>query len=72
MQPGKRDKASLTRFNSWICEIDHLEKEEQLKLIDLFPLYPSLVVESCHGFHMYWYIKFPEDMTAERRSKINW
>lgn len=72
MQLGKRDKASLTRFNSWICEIDHLEKEEQLKLIDLFPLYPSLIVESCHGFHMYWYIKFPEDMTAERRSKINW
>lgn len=72
MQPGKRDKKSLTRFNSWICEIDHMTKEEQLKLIDLFPLYPSLIVESCHWFHMYRYIKFPEDMTADRWSKINW
>lgn len=48
MQPGKRDKASRTRLNSWICEIDHMTKEDQLKLIDLFPLYPSLIIESCH------------------------
>lgn len=48
MDPGVRNKSSVTRFNAWICEIDHLDKEEQKKLIDLFPLLPSLIVESCH------------------------
>lgn len=72
MKPGARNKDSVARFNSWICEIDHLEKEEQLKLINLFPLPPSLVIESCHGFHMYWFIKHPESVSAESWCKINW
>lgn len=72
MDSGVRNKASVTRFNSWICEIDHLDKEEQKKLIDLFPLLPSLIVESCHGFHMYWFIRNPDSVTPESWSKINW
>ena len=54
MESWKRDKASVKSIQTWICDIDEWTKEEQEELIKNAPLQPSLVVESVHGFHLYY------------------
>lgn len=67
MKPWERDKASVTRVNAWACEVDNLSKEDQLKLISVAPLAPSLIIESHKSFHMY---RFAKDGTIENRTKV--
>ena len=67
MLPWERDKASVTRVNAWACEVDNLSKEDQLKLISVAPLAPSLVIESHKSFHMY---RFAKDGTIENWTKV--
>lgn len=69
MVPWERDQKSVTHINARVCEIDDLSKEEQLKLISVSPLAPSLVIESNKSFHMY---RFAKDWTIENRNKICW
>lgn len=70
MLEWKRDKESVTKVSSWICEIDWLDKSLQKKLIDWCPLYPSLIIESNSSFHLY---RFAKDWTKEKRYDIcNW
>lgn len=69
MKPGERDKASVIHIDSWACEVDDLSKEDQLKLISVAPIKPSLVIESNKSYHMYW---FAEDGTIENWNKICW
>ena len=69
MKPWERDKASVTKVNAWACEVDDLSKEDQLKLISVAPLAPSLVIESNKSYHMYWFAK---DGTIENWTKICW
>ena len=69
MKPGERDKASVTKVDAWACEVDDLSKEDQLKLISVAPIKPSLVIESNKSYHMYW---FAEDGTIENWNKICW
>lgn len=69
MKPWERDKASVTHVNARACEIDDLSKEDQLKLISVSPIKPSLIIESNKSFHMYWFAK---DWTIENRNKICW
>ena len=69
MNPWERDKANVTRVNAWACEVDNLSKEDQLKLISVAPLAPSLVIESNKSFHMYWFAK---DGNIENWTKICW
>lgn len=54
MEAWKRNKESVKAIITWICDIDEWTKEEQLELIKNAPLPPSLVVESVHGFHLYY------------------
>ena len=54
MKNGERNKESVTKIQTWICDIDDGTKEEQLELINNAPLKPSLVVESVHWFHLYY------------------
>lgn len=54
MQKWKRDAASVTKIQTRICDIDSGSKTEQQKLIENAPLVPSFVVESVHGFHIYY------------------
>lgn len=54
MESWKRNKESVKKIQTWICDIDDWTKEEQLELIKNAPLPPSLVVESVHGFHLYY------------------
>lgn len=63
MKEGKRDKESVTRIQTFIVDIDEGTKDEQLDLIGNAPLLPSLVVESVHGFHLYYLAT--SDLTQE-------
>lgn len=67
MQPGKRDKDSVTHINAWICECDDFTKEEQMDKIKDCPLPPSLIIESNKSYHMY---RFAKDWKIENRNKI--
>lgn len=69
MQKGKRDAASVTKIQTWICDIDTGTKEEQQKLIENAPLVPSFVVESVHGFHIYYLAV--EGLTKEQYERGN-
>lgn len=64
-----RNKESITNINAWACEVDDKPKEEQMKLIWLCPLKPSLIIESQKSYHMYWFAK---DGTKENWNKICW
>ena len=66
MQKGKRNADSVTRIQTFI---DTGTKEEQQKLIENAPLIPSYVVESVHGFHIYYLAT--ENLTKEQYEKGN-
>lgn len=70
MEEWKRTKDSVKKIQTWICDIDTWTKEEQLKLILDAPLPPSLVVESVHGFHLYYLAD--KDLTEEEFENGNW
>jgi hypothetical protein len=63
----KRRQANVSDINARAVEIDHLSKEDQVKLIELSPLVPSCVVESKRSYHLYW---FAENWTKENWRKI--
>lgn len=67
MNGSTRNKESVTNINAWVCEVDDKPKEEQMKLVWLCPLKPSLIIESQKSYHMY---RFAEDGTKENWNKI--
>lgn len=69
MEEGKRNKESVKKIQTWICDIDTWTKDEQLDLIWNAPLTPSLVVESVHGFHLYYLAD--NDLTEEQYENWN-
>ena len=69
MESWKRNKESVKKIQTWICDIDTGTKEEQLELIKNAPLQPSLVVESVHGFHLYYLAD--RDLTEEEFTNGN-
>lgn len=70
MESWKRNKDSVVKIQTWICDIDTGTKDEQLDLIGNAPLLPSLVVESVHGFHLYYLAK--DELTEEQFTNWNW
>lgn len=54
---------TVTKVNSWICEIDWISKELQRKMVENCPLQPSLIIESKSSLHLYWFAK---DWTKEK------
>ena len=54
MESWKRNRESVKFIQTWICDIDDMDKEKQLNLIKNAKLKPSLVVESVHWFHLYY------------------
>ena len=59
MKEWKRDKESVTQIQTWITDIDEWEKSLQEELINKSPLRPTFVVESVHGFHLYYLSETP-------------
>lgn len=41
----------------WLCDIDDIPKEQQLRKIDSLAIKPNIIVESKRGFHCYWRAK---------------
>ena len=70
MESGKRNRESIKKIQTWICDIDTWDKTEQLELINKAPLKPSLVVESNHWFHLYYLSD--KDLTEEQFENGNW
>lgn len=64
---GERKKENLVRINSWAFDFDTGSKQEQKQRIKKLGLEPSLVIESCRGFHVYY---DAIDGTEENFSKI--
>lgn len=54
---GGNDDNSITRVNAQFVESDELTVEEQQKLIDEFPLAPSMIIKTRKSLHVYWFIK---------------
>lgn len=69
MEIGKRNRDSVKKIQTWICDIDDGDKEKQLELINNAKLKPSLVVESNHGFHLYYLAK--DSLTEEQYENGN-
>lgn len=70
METWKRNKESVKKINSWICDIDSWTKKEQEEKIFNCPLTPSLVVESWHWYHLYYFCEW--DVSVEDYHKYNW
>jgi hypothetical protein len=51
---GKRQIACLKQINAWYVEIDGGDKKMQLERIRKTPIYPTRVVESKNGYHLYF------------------
>lgn len=64
-----RLQKDVTHINAWITEIDHISKEDQMSMIDISPIKPSLIVESKNGYHLYWFAK---EAKVENWRKICW
>lgn len=69
MNPWERDKKNVTKVNAWACEVDDLSKEDQMKLISVAPLAPSLIIESNKSYHMYWFAK---DWEIDNWTRVCW
>jgi len=63
----KRRWSNVSKINTRVAEMDKMSKEQQMRLIELSPIVPSLVVESKNGYHIYFYAK---DWTKEKRKDI--
>lgn len=50
----KRRLKNLARVNAWFVEIDTENKKETLDLLKSKGLFPTLIIESKRGFHIYW------------------
>lgn len=55
---GARKKENLTQLNGFAIDIDEGTKQEQLALIKR-GLYPTWLIESKRGFHIYWLFHTP-------------
>ncbi|OPZ79394.1 MAG: hypothetical protein BWY78_00068 [Alphaproteobacteria bacterium ADurb.Bin438] len=51
---GARKTENLSKINYWYADIDEDTKENQFNLISKLVLYPSCIVETKKGFHLYW------------------
>lgn len=69
MESWKRNADSVKKIQVWICDIDTGTKQEQQKLIENAPLIPTFVVESVHGFHIYYLAT--EELTKEQYERGN-
>ena len=59
--------SNVSNINTRVVEMDKMSKEQQMRLIELSPLVPSIVVESKNWYHIYFYA---ENWTKEKRKEI--
>ena len=54
---GGHNDADITRINAQFVEMDHSTYDEQWKMIDAFPLPPSMVIKTRRSLHTYWFVR---------------
>lgn len=54
---GGDTDAEIKRINAVFMECDTLSFDEQMKLIDDFPLKPSMIIKTKKSLHTYWFVK---------------
>ncbi|MDP4117605.1 MAG: phage/plasmid primase, P4 family [Bacillota bacterium] len=54
---GGQEDTAISRINAQFVEMDDLSFEEQQKLIDAFPLPPSMIIKTRKSLHTYWFMK---------------
>ena len=54
---NKRWQENVSEITTRVVEIDNVSKEEQMRLMELSPLQPSMAVESNRSFHFYRWAK---------------
>lgn len=67
IQGNERRQSNVSCVNAWVAEIDGMSKQEQLKLIGLSPIPPSLIVESKRSYQIYFFAK---EGKLENRRKV--
>lgn len=55
---GGRKQENLIKILGWYADLDNGTKEEQLALIKSSPVYPSEIIETKRGFHIYFWGEF--------------
>lgn len=64
---NNRREVNVSNINTRVVEMDKMSKEHQMRLIELSPLQPSIVVESKNWYHIYFY---SDNWTKEKRKDI--
>lgn len=52
---GRRIKENLTSINAWAIDLDSGTKQEMRNRIMQTRIFPSLIIETQRGFHVYWF-----------------
>ena len=60
---NSRKATDLVKIRAWHVDIDTMPKKDQLKLINSSPIYPSLVIESKNGYHVYFKVSSASTFT---------
>ena len=54
---GGQDDCDIKRINAQFVEMDDKPFEEQMKLIEAFPLPPSMIIRTRKSMHTYWFMR---------------
>lgn len=65
---GGHEGTDIKRINAQFVDIDHVSMDELVKMVESFPLEPSLIVKTKRGLHIYWLMK--DDANIQRFSHI--
>ena len=60
-----RIESALVRLGAWFIDYDSGTKDMMLDKIEMFPLIPSMLIETHKGFHSYW--RCSESLVEENR-----
>lgn len=65
---GVRRVDQLEKIRYWFVDLDGSAKERQMEEIQSCPLIPTMIVETKHGYHVYWAVE--GDCTLEQFTEI--
>ncbi len=69
-QSKKGDKKAVKQTQSLWVDLDGKDfaggKEEVLRRLKSFPISPTIIVDSGNGYHVYWLLKEPFEITCEQ------
>jgi len=64
IRPSGKD-CDVKTFTSFFIDFDSGDKRKLWQKIKKFPFFPTAIVSSGRGYHVYWFFKEPEEIPAE-------